>query len=353
MNQQQLAWGRTPQGDEITLFTLVNDHGVEVSIMNYGATITSIKTPDKQGVVDEIVLGFDSADAYLSEDYIMHCPYFGAAIGRYANRIGNGLFAIDGQQFKLAKNNLGNALHGGNEGFDKRLWKGKLISEPQAVGAEFYYLSPHGEEGYPGNLEVWISYILCSSNKLEIRYEARTDLPTILNLTNHTYFNLTSCKQDVLNHYLTLYSHRMIETENLIPTGNIIDISDTVFDFSKGKIIGDGISGLPIGYDCGYSIAQGAFHLNKAAKLEEFTSGRKVHVFTSEPSLHLYSGFHIPETSGHKAVQYGKFSGVALETQHFPDSPNHPHFPTTVLQPGQVFKSQTIYLFGSTDNDLV
>lgn len=350
MDQQQITWGKTSQGEEITKFTLLNDHGLEVSVMNYGATVTSIKTPDKHGVVDEIVLGFDTAEAYLSEEYNSHCPYFGAAIGRYANRINKGLFTVDGQPWKLATNNLGNALHGGIKGFDKQLWKGKLISKSDATGVEFYYRSPHGEEGYPGNLDIKITYLLYPANKLEISYEAHTDRPTILNLTNHTYFNLTSCKQDVLDHFLTIYSHRMIETSMLIPTGNIIDISDSVFDFSKGKVIGEGISGLPIGYDCGYCIPQGAFRLNMAAKLEEFSSGRKVHVFTTEPSLHLYSGFHIPAIAGHQAVQYDRFSGVALETQHYPDSPNHPHFPSTVLLPGQTFRSQTVYLFGWSDN---
>lgn len=335
------------QGKNLKLFTLSNDNNVEVKITNYGATITSIRTPDNEGNFDEIALGFDNPEEYLTDFYINNCPYFGAIAGRYANRIAKGQLNIEGKTYQLATNNLGNALHGGIKGFDKQFWDGNLIAGENYVGVELTYLSPHLEEGYPGNLFVKVIYILNNKNELEIQFNATTDEATALNLTNHTYFNLSGCQSPVTDHYLTINSNRMIEVDNLIPTGQIIDISGTDYDFSQEKLIGLDIDKLPIGYDIGYAIDAEPNKVKSAAYLKDKNSGRTLEILTSEPSIQLYTGYFIPDVKGHKGNKYGKYMGVALETQHYPDSPNHPNFPDTQLQPGDTFSSKTIFRFGT------
>lgn len=346
MNQQRNHWGVDSSGNSIEHYTLSNDHGMVIGITNYGAIITSIQTPDKYGVLDEIALGFDSLAPYLADGYIHNCPMFGAIAGRYANRIAKGHFVLDGKAFQLATNNLGNALHGGIQGFDKRLWQGKLTAGHDFVGVELSYLSPHPEEGYPGNLAVTVAYTLNNRNEIVIVFGAATDRATVVNLTNHTYFNLSGCRAPITDHILTVNSQHIIETQDLIPTGNLMNISGTVYDFSAGKSLGRDIHTLPIGYDTGYVLKTESGACSLAALLQEELSGRQVEVFTTEPSIQLYTGFFIPEVKGHHGINYGKLMGVALETQHFPDSPNHSHFPTTTLRPGKPFSSQTIYRFG-------
>ncbi len=331
------------------LYTLTNEKGLSVSITNYGAIITSIKVPDRNGITDDIVLGFDDPADYLKPEYLENCPYFGCIAGRFANRIAKGKFSLNGATWQLACNNGGNALHGGITGFDKKYWKGNQFSNAEGNGVELSLFSPHLEEGYPGNLQVKVTYILNNNNELHLDIEAVTDQATVLNLTNHTYFNLSGCKETILNHRLTINSNQLIETKDLIPTGKIINIQNTAFDFSTGKVIGQDIHNLPIGYDSGYSLGnQGK--LAEAALLEEEKSGRFVRIFTTEPSVHLYTGYFIPELSGPDGKKYGRFMGAALETQHFPDSPNHPGFPSAVLNPGEVFRSKTIFGFGITEN---
>lgn len=348
MKQHITKWGIDPSGNEIDLYTLTNENGIKICISNYGAIITSIQTPDKHGVSGEIALGFDSAEGYLNENYINNCPYFGAIAGRYANRIANGEFSIDGKKYKLATNNLGNALHGGINGFDKKIWKGKLISGEGFESVELKYTSPHLEEGFPGNLSVTVIYKLSNSNELSIEIGAITDQATVLNLANHTYFNLSGCRKPITGHKLTIFSQRMLETKELIPTGKFLDISDTAYDFSKSKSIGRDIDSLPFGYDNSYALETSKGVITKVALLQEEESGRYLEIFTDEPSLQLYTGFYIPEVTGHEGLKYGKYMGVALETQHFPDSPNQPHFPSTVLKQGEVFNSKTIFCFGIT-----
>ena len=346
MKHQIRKWGIDPSGNEIDLYTLTNDNGITICISSYGAIITSIQTPDRYGVADEIALGFDSAEGYLNDFYINNCPFFGAIAGRYANRIANGEFSIDGIIYRLAKNNLGNSLHGGIKGFDKQLWKGKIISGDDYNGVELTYFSPHLEEGYPGNLSVTVTYKLNNSNELAIEFSASTDQKTVLNLTNHTYFNLSGCRKPITGHKLTIFSRQMLETEKLIPTGEFLDISDTVYDFSKSKTIGRDIDSLPFGYDNSYVLENSKGISPMVALLQDEESGRYLEIFTDEPSLQLYTGFYIPEVTGHKGIKYGKYMGVALETQHFPDSPNQPEFPSTLLCPGETFESKTIFRFG-------
>ena len=346
MKHQIRKWGIDPSGNEIDLYTLTNDNGITICISSYGAIITSIQTPDRYGVAGEIALGFDSAEGYMNDVYINNCPFFGAIAGRYANRIANGEFSIDSRIYRLAKNNHGNSLHGGIKGFDKQLWKGKTISGDDYIGVELTYFSPHLEEGYPGNLSVTVTYKLNNSNELAIAFSASTDQKTVLNLTNHTYFNLSGCRKPITSHKLTIFSRQMLETEKLIPTGKFLDISETAYDFSKSKTIGRDIDSLPFGYDNSYVLENIKDVISKVALLQDEESGRYLEIFTDEPSLQLYTGFYIPEVTGHKGMKYGKYMGVALETQHFPDSPNQPEFPSTLLRPGETFESKTIFSFG-------
>lgn len=340
------AWGPGPEGKELMLFTIQNGQGTSVSVTNYGAIITSIRTVDASGMFADIALGFDRAEDYLTDYYIANCPYFGCIAGRYANRIAKGRFTLDGKDFVLAVNNGGNALHGGIRGFDKRVWDAQLTETPEGCGVELSYLSQHLEEGYPGNLKVTVTYLLTENNELRISFKASTDQTTVLNLTNHTYFNLSSCRENVLGHRLLVNSNRQIESKDLIPTGNIADASGSVFDFSQEKTIGRDIAGLPDGYDTGFALGNEDGTLTFAARLSETASGRMVEVYTDQPAVHVYTGYYIPEVKGHAGVSYGRYMGVALETQHYPDSPNHRHFPSTMLKPGEVFNSTTIFRFG-------
>ncbi|MHC1776010.1 MAG: aldose epimerase family protein [Lentimicrobium sp.] len=346
MIESKMIWGKDQDGKTTELFTIGNDHGIEIKINSYGGIITSIKTPDSGGNISEIALGFDTAEDYLSEFYRANCPYFGCIAGRYANRIAKGKFQIAGKEYTLAVNNGENALHGGIRGFDKRTWDGRLVSGNGYTGVELSYLSPHLEEGYPGNLLVKVTYLLNNNNELQIRYMAETDQATILNLTNHTYFNLTGCRENIFGHKLTINSSKQIDSNNLIPTGKLVDASGTIFDFSKGKSIGQDIAELPDGYDTGFALETENGKPVVAAILSEETTGRKVEVLTNQPSVHVYTGYYIPELKGHNDKSYGRYMGVAIETQHFPDSPNHSNFPSTMLQPGKKFESETIFRFG-------
>lgn len=338
-------FGKLKDGRTALLFTLSNDRQVTVKITNYGCIITAIEMPDRHGHPDNIVCGFGKLDGYVSDQYLSNYPYFGSIIGRYANRIAKGKYAIDGVVYSGVVNNGENHLHGGLTGFDRKLWTPEVIETPDQVGVRMTYLSPDMEEGYPGNLKVSCTYTLDQNNNLTISYDAKTDKATIINLTNHTYFNLNGGKESILDHELQLSATKITEAENLIPTGRILPVEGTPFDFTVKKKLGRDISLLAEGYDQNFILGQKAGRLVEAGSLAENSSGREVNVFTTQPGMQLYTGYWIPELVIDGVKKFGSYSGVALETQHYADSPNHPDFPTTILRPGEKFSQTTVYRF--------
>lgn len=340
------AFGQTKDGQDVELFTLENDNQVTITISNYGALITSVNVPDKNGKVENIVCGFEKLDDYLSEAYLGSYPYFGCIIGRYGNRIANGKYSIDGVEYSGAINNGPNHLHGGLIGFDRKIWDAETFEIAGKVGLKLSYLSPDGEEGYPGNLKVSCTYTLDNENKLELAYEAETDKTTIVNLTNHSYFNLTAGKEDVLNHELELAAPKYTEAVGMIPTGKILSVEGTPLDFQKTKKLGKDIAELAEGYDHNMVLDNDEGRLVYVGCLTEETSGRSLKAYTTQPGVQLYTGYWVPELMIDGVKKFGKFAGVALETQHYPDSPNHDNFPSTELKPGEVLKESTIYQFG-------
>lgn len=333
------------------LFTLTNGRGMKVKVSTYGGIITSILAPDKDGNFEDIVLGFDTLSKYSREH-----PYFGAIIGRYGNRIAGGKFTLNGKTYQLATNDGQNHLHGGDKGFDKVAWGAVLVEKNGERGLQLKYVSPDGEEGYPGKLEVLVTYFLNNDNELKIEYQAKTDQPTIVNLTNHTYFNLTgNTRRDILNHTLLINAQEYLPVnDNLIPTGELRRVRGTPFDFTEPTRIGDRIDAddeqirYGGGYDhCWVLNSRSGRGLTLAARLREPTSGRMLEVHTTEPGMQFYSGnFLDGSLIGKGGVVYDRRYGLCLETQHFPDSPNQPDFPTTVLEPGKTYRSQTVYKFG-------
>lgn len=337
------TFGLLSDGTEASLYTLSNNN-IRIKITNYGAIITSIEMPNKNGSLENVVCGFDNLEDYLSAEYLNNYPYFGAIIGRYGNRIANGNLEIDGKQYKLAVNNGPNHLHGGKVGFDRRLFKAELIEQEEKIGVKLTYLSLDGEENYPGNLTVTCIYTLNEANEFAIQYYAETDKKTVVNLTNHTYFNLTGFKENILNHELELTATEITEMKEQIPTGKIKPVVGTDYDFNTPRKIGAG--GLEMGYDDNY-VFDNEGRLEYIAGLYENKSGRKVEVFTTQPGMQLYTGYWIPELTINGNKEFGSFSGVALETQHFPDSVHHPKFPSTILKPGDIYNQKTIYKFST------
>lgn len=341
------VFGKLPDGTEADLYTLKNKNGIEVKITNYGGIIVSLKTPDKSGKSEDIVLGFDSLSSYLQDP-----PYFGAIVGRYGNRIAKGKFTLDGKTYTLAQNNLGNHLHGGLKGFDKVLW---TVEEASDSTLKLSYLSKDLEEGYPGNLKVNVIYTLSEDNALKIDYEATTDKATVVNLTNHTYFNLTAGKRDILDHELQLQSTQFVPVDKtLIPTGELKSVKGTPFDFSKFTKIGARINEkdeqlkLGNGYDHCWVLDHKSGGLETLGALYEPESGRVVEFATTEPAVQFYSGnFLDGKFTGKAGVKYQFRYGACLETEHYPDSPNQPKFPTTVLKPNEVYKTSTVYKFST------
>ncbi len=332
-------WGEA-DGRKVYLYTLTNKNDVTVKISNYGGTVTSWVAPDRNGVKSGIVLGFDSLSGYLAKP-----PYSGATIGRYGNRIGKGTFKIEGVTYTLAKNNGENHLHGGNKGFDKVLWDATPAAGSSA-SLTLNYLSKDGEEGYPGNLKVTIVYTLTDDNELVIDYSAETDKATPVNLTNHSYFNLSGdASKSILDHELQVHADKYTPVDaGLIPTGELKDVKGTPFDFSQPHKIGERIAAVKGGYDHNYVLIRKGNDMEMVAVLSDSISGRKVEVFTTEPGLQFYSGNFLNgtfKTSDGKAIQ--KYAALCLETQHFPDSPNNPDFPTTLLKPGEKYHSITKY----------
>ena len=343
-------FGTTPDGRAVELFTLTNAHGIEVRAMTYGATIVSIKTPDRDGHLGDIALGFDSLSGYLTES-----PYFGAVVGRYGNRIAKGRFTLDGTIYHLATNNGPNHLHGGVKGFDKEVWTGVPFQSDSGVGVAFSYTSPDGEEGYPGTLSAHVRYTLTNDDQLVVNYEATTDKATPLNLTQHTYFNLTgNASRDILDHEIQIDADSMTPVDStLIPTGVIAPVEGTPFDFRTPTAIGARIGQdneqlkFAGGYDHNFVLRRSGPGLVPAAHVVEPTSGRTLDVLTTQPGLQFYSGNFLDGTIKGKGGQvYGHRFGFCLETQHYPDSPNHPNFPSTILRPGEEYQSTTVFRFG-------
>lgn len=338
------SFGIGPDGDEVYLYTLTNESGVEVSITNYGGTVTAIKVPDRNGVFGDIVLGYETVD-----EYVKNSPYFGALIGRHANRIAHGEFSLNGVEYQLAQNNGANHLHGGVKGFDKRVWKA-TENAPNRLHLELF--SEDGDENYPGNLSVAVDYALTDDNELRIEYHASTDHDTIVNLTNHSYFNLAG-HGTILDHELTLHADSFTPVSNdLIPTGEISRVESTPFDFRTRHAIGSRITEpseqltYAGGYDHNFCLRSWDRSLRVVAHLREPVSGRIVDVVTTQPGMQFYSGnFLDGSLTGKGGVVYEKYAGLCLETQHYPDTPNHPNFPTTVLRADERYNETTIYRF--------
>src|SRR5690554_242576 len=345
MKVQTTPFGSLPDGRQANLYTITNNNGFMVQATNYGGIITKIEMPDKDGAKGNVVLGFDNLADYFNPAYLENYPYFGAVIGRYCNRISKGNLSIGGQSYPLAVNNGPNHLHGGQQGFDTKLWEATIIESGDEAGIKLKYLSPHLEEKYPGNLEVYCSYLLNDNNEFRIRYHASTDETTVVNLTNHTYFNFTEGKDNILNHELKLASTGMTEMSDQIPTGTIVSVLDTPYDFSEFKSLGNELKQLPYGYDDNYVLDNDKGELKYAGTLREKKSGRMVEVYTTQPGMQLYTGYWIPELELDGTKKFGSFSGIALEPQHYPDSPNHPNFPTTLLIPGDKYQEETVYKF--------
>ena len=348
---EKAEYGKLPDGQTADLFTLRNAAGMTAQITNYGGIIVSLTAPDKNGKFEDVTLGQDSLSSYVKNN-----PYFGALIGRYGNRIAKGKFTLDGKTYNLFINNFGNHLHGGKVGFDKVLWTATPVDGDEPA-LKLKYTSKDGEEGYPGNLSVEVTYTLQKDNALKIDYQATTDKPTVVNLTNHTYFNLTGgAKRDILDHVVSLNADKLIPVDKtLIPTGKLQDVANTPFDFTNPTVVGKRINdstNIQIkyggGYDHGWVLNGPADSLKLAATVYEPTSGRVMEVRTTQPAIQFYTGNFLDGTvTGREGFPYKKRYAICLETEHYPDSPNHPTFPTTTLRPGETYKTTTIYQFST------
>lgn len=343
------SFGTLPDGQEVLLYTIENSNGVRMRVTNYGGIIVSLEVPDRNGKLADVVLGFDTLKGY--ED---NSPYFGAIIGRYGNRIANGEFVLNGVKYSLAKNNGPNSIHGGVKGFNKMVWAAQPFRKDEAQGLVFTYVSKDGEEGYPGNLKVQVTYTLTNKNELIFDYQATTDKATPVNLTQHTYFNLAGeGNGDILSHELTINADRFTPVDKtLIPNGELQSVKGTPLDFSKATAIGSRIDEkyeqleVAGGYDHNFVLNKPDPGPTLAARAYEPSSGRMLEVYTTEPGIQFYAGnFLDGKLAGKHGHAYKRRYGFCLETQHYPDSPNHPAFPSTILKPGETYKSQTIYTF--------
>jgi len=344
-------FGRMPDGTAVEVYTLTNARGMQVRAITYGAIIQAIRVPDRSGRMADVTLGYDSLAGYLTQS-----PYFGAVVGRYANRIARGRFTLEGRTYRLATNNGANHLHGGLKGFDKVVWKAKSFQRGDTTGVEFQHTSPDGDEGYPGALQVSVTYTLTLDNRLEVEYRATTDRPTPVNLSQHSYFNLAGeGSGDILGHVLTIEADRYTPVDStLIPTGELASVTGTPFDFRKPTAIGVRIEQpdpqlrYGKGYDHNFVLNRRGAGLTHAVRVLDPRSGRTLDIHTTEPGLQFYSGnFLDGSIRGKSGHVYGHRTALVLETQHFPDSPNHPNFPNTILRPGQEYRSRTIFEFGT------
>jgi aldose 1-epimerase len=348
---ERTSFGRTGE-QQVEVYTLTNTHRVEARIMTYGATLVSLKTPDREGRLQNIILGFDTLDPYLAG-----VAYFGATAGRYANRIAGGRFILDGKTYQLPQNDKSNSLHGGKRGFDKRVWKAELLETARGQAVRLTYVSVAGEEGYPGELTAHVTYRLGDDDTLAIEFEATTTAPTPVNLANHAYFNLTGDpKKTILDHVLTIHADRFTPVDaGLIPSGELRDVAGTPFDFRTphvvGSRIGDADEQLSLGHGYDHNWVLNKSHpesLSLAAVLTDPQSGRSMEVRTTQPGVQFYSGNFMDGKPVGSGSVFEYRTGLCLETQHFPDSPNHPAFPTTILRPGQTFSEKTVLTFRAT-----
>jgi aldose 1-epimerase len=344
------SFGKTPDGQPVELYVLTNKSGGEASITNYGGAVVSIKVPDRNGKLADVVLGYDTADGYVNDK-----SHFGGIIGRFGNRIARAQFVLDGKTYTLAKNNGENTLHGGVKGFDKALWTAKILPAKDGQSLELSYLSKDGDEGFPGNLKVTVAYTWTDANALQIEYSATTDKKTVVNLTNHSYFNLAGQGSgDILGHLLVIEADKFTPVDaGLIPTGELRDVAGTAFDFRKPVAIGARIDQddeqlkLGGGYDHNFVIRRSAgVGESLAARVVEPASGRVLEVWTTEPGVQFYTGnFLDGKTPGKGGITYPRRNAFCLETQHYPDSPNQPKFPSVVLKPGERYHTITTYKF--------
>ena len=343
-------FGATPSGETVELFTLANAHGMTVRVMTYGGIIVSLEVPDRRGTSGDVVLGYDSLAGYLG-----HSPYFGAIVGRYGNRIAKGRFTLDGREYRLATNNGPNHLHGGIRGFDKVVWRAEPFDDARGSGVVLSHTSLDGDEGYPGTLTAKVTYTLTDRNELRIDYEATTDRATPVNLTQHSYFNLAG-SGNILDHELMIAADSFTPVDStLIPTGAIVPVAGTPFDFRTPHPIGGRIGAADEqlrfggGYDHNFVLTRADTGLALAARVSDPASGRILEIRTTEPGIQFYSGnFLDGSITGKHGVVYAHRTGFALETQHFPDSPNQPEFPSTILRPGQIYRSTTTWTFAAT-----
>ncbi len=340
-------WGTTESGEEVKLFTLRNSAGTEITITDFGGRIVGIKTADKNGAFSDIALGCESLSGYLQKN-----PYLGASVGRFANRIAGGKFTLESQEYTLARNNGENSLHGGVRGFDKVMWKHRHVPVEDGTALELTYVSRDGEEGYPGTLTAIVLFTLTESNELKLDYSATTDKPTVLNLTNHSYFDLRGEPAgEIVEHRVMINADEFTPVnEHLIPTGEKRKVGGTPFDFRQPAVIGARIDDddeqlkLAIGYDHNFVIRGEGLRL--AARVEDPKSGRVLEVHTTQPGMQFYTGNHLDgHVTGKGGVKYNFRYGFCVETQHFPDSPNQPQFPSAELRPGELFHQQTIFKF--------
>ena len=338
-------FGKTTEGVEVEIYTCTNANGLVMKLTNYGAIVVSLETPDRDGKLANITLGFDELAGYLPRH-----PYFGATVGRFCNRIAKGKFSLDGKEYTLATNNDPNHLHGGNVGFDKVVWTATELQTGDAVGVEFSYRSPDGEEGYPGNLDVKVVYSLTNKDEMVVDFSATTDQATPVNLTNHNYWNLAGAGSgDIRSHELTIAADQFLAVDaTLIPTGELRDVKGTPLDFSAAKKIGDDLDKIeadPVGYDHCYVLRETAAGLKMAARVKDPGTGRVMEIRTTQPAIQFYSGNFLK--GGDDEGGYQQYHGFCLETQHHPDAPNQPGFPTTILKPGETYRQTTVHAFSA------
>ena len=346
---EKKEYGTTPAGQKVDVYTLKNQKGMEVNIMTYGGIITSLKVPNKAGVSEEVVLGFNNLEQYTKPN-----PYFGALIGRFGNRIAKGKFTLDGKEYKLAANNGANALHGGPEGFHRVIWTAEEAKAGESASLKLKYVSKDMEEGYPGNLTVFVTYTLNNDNSLDVLYEATTDKKTVVNLTQHSYFNLSGdFTKPILDHEITIDADKLVPVDaDLIPTGKLTDVTNTPFDFRKPKVVGKEIEAKDdqikkgLGYDHCWVLNNQDKGERFAASAYDSTSGRLLEVYTDQPGIQFYSGNFLDGTLPMRnGGTYAHRTGLCLETQHYPDAPNQKDFPSTVLSPGENYKTKTSFKF--------
>jgi aldose 1-epimerase len=347
---EKIAFGKTQDGTPVDLYMLTNANGLRAKVITYGAILTELHVPDRNGKLDDVVLGFDNLESYLKGH-----PLFGAVVGRVANRIGGAKFTLDGQEYKLAANNGRNSIHGGRRGFDKVVWQGEPVAAQDGVAIKLSYRSSDGEEGFPGNLSVALTYTLTNQNELRLDYTATTDKPTPVNLTNHSYFNLAGAGSagDVLGHELMLAADQYTPADNeLIPTGEIKPVAGTPLDFTKPTPIGARIEQLrerPYGgYDHNYVLNSGGKALALGARVYEPKTGRVMEMSTTQPGVQLFTANGMSgKLKGKGGAAYPRHGGFCLETQHFPDSVNKPNFPSVILRPGVTYRQTTVFKFST------